>query len=151
LSVIFVIERSPTLGLLRGLLASNFLALLNRFVDFFDFMSGPFFFEIRRDVVLYIDFLPTTRCRFARGEALKQERHPNGYDNSFYGIGFTFWLTGIMREATAALATASTAQRSVTRRNAETKAWAMAAWTAEEVCGSRPAGTSRPASRMTLD
>jgi len=94
LSVIFVIETSPMLGLLRGLVASNFLALLNRFVNFFDFMACPLFFEIRREAAVYINFLPTTRSRFARGEALKQERHPNGYDNSFHSIRFTFGSQG---------------------------------------------------------
>jgi len=58
---------------------------------------------------------------------------------------------GIMREATAALAAARAAQSSMTRRNAKTKAWAMASRMAEDVWGSRPAGTSRPASLMTLD
>src|ERR1700680_4029262 len=58
-----------------------------------------------------------------------------------------FWLIGIMREATAALATARAAQISVTRRNAETKEWAMAAWAAEEACACRPGGTSWAARR----
>ena len=56
-----------------------------------------------------------------------------------------------MRAATAALATARAAQIRFTRRNAETKAWAIAVWMAELVCESRPSGTSRPASLMTLD
>ena len=50
-----------------------------------------------------------------------------------------------MREATAALATARVAQIRFTRRNAETKAWAIAVWMAELVCEARPSGTSRPA------
>jgi|ERR1700730_14760662 len=58
---------------------------------------------------------------------------------------------GIIRDAAAALATARAAQMSMTRRNPKTKAWAMAVWMAEEVCAGSPAGTSRPASRMTLD
>jgi len=74
--------------------SSNFLALLNRFVNFLDFMACPLFFEIRREAAVYINFLPTTRSRFARGEALKQERHPNGYDNSFHSIRFTFGSQG---------------------------------------------------------
>jgi hypothetical protein len=40
-----VIEMSLTLTLLRGLVASNFLALFNRLVDFFAFMAGPFFLK----------------------------------------------------------------------------------------------------------
>jgi FkbM family methyltransferase len=54
-----------------------------------------------------------------------------------------------MRDATAALATARPAQSSMTRRNAKTNAWAMAAWTAEEVCASSPAGTSFDQNRVS--
>jgi hypothetical protein len=57
---------SLMLGLLRGLVASNFLALLNRFEDFFAFMAIPFFLKpLGRDVVLYDNFFPTTRSWFA--------------------------------------------------------------------------------------
>ena len=40
-----VIEMSLRLTLLRGLVASNFLALPNRLVDFFAFMTCPFFLK----------------------------------------------------------------------------------------------------------
>ena len=75
-----------------------------------------------------------------------RDRYPNRL-----AVRYAAVREGIMREAAAALVTARAAQISMTRRNAKTNAWAMASCTAEEVCASRPAGTSRPASLMTLD
>src|SRR5271168_5561170 len=60
-------------------------------------------------------------------------------------------LTGIMSDATAALAKDRPAQINITVRNPKTYAWEIDTWISVVVSESRPEGRSRPASLISFD
>jgi hypothetical protein len=58
LSICFMIEMSLMAGLLRGLVASSFLALVSRLVDFLVFMACPFFLKSPGGMRIYTPTFP---------------------------------------------------------------------------------------------